>query len=427
MYTRILTILFSFAVYFATAQELKDQLKPLINNYNLTIEILDHGEFFNEKYLITLNQPLNHKIPAGPSFEQRFFISHKSLDLPVVVITEGYAANYGLNPNHVNEICQLIPSNQILIEHRFFGQSIPDSIDWSALTVHNAAADHHRIIEILKQIYQGKWISTGISKGGQTSIFHRSIYPEDVDITIPYVAPLNFSIEDKRVYRFLENVGDSICRSKIHSYQLEMLKNKDKYLVEFINLAKEKDLNFPMGWEKGYELTVFEYSFAFWQWGAKCSSIPEGDNSSKEMIAHLNTIADISWVSEAGIKDMQAFFYQALVEIGFYGYDITPFQSFVSFSDNPTFTFTAPEGTYPVYNPITMETVDHFIRHDAENMIFIYGEFDPWSSTAVDLTYNSNLIKIIKPGGSHTTRIKNLPDSQKNLIVKTIKEWLNEN
>jgi len=57
-------------------------------------------------------------------------------------------------------------------------------------------------------------------------------------------------------------------------------------------------------------------------------------------------------------------------------------------------------------------------------MIFIYGETDPWSSTAVDLTYNTNSIKIVKPGGSHTTRINNLPEEQKMLVIETLKDWL---
>lgn len=71
-----------------------------------------------------------------------------------------------------------------------------------------------------------------------------------------------------------------------------------------------------------------------------------------------------------------------------------------------------------------MQKVDHFIRHEAENMIFIYGETDPWSSTAVDLTYNTNSIKIIKPRGSHTTRINNLPENQRILVIETLKSWL---
>ena len=32
-------------------------------------------------------------------------------------------------------------------------------------------------------------LATGISKGGQATMFYRSYFPDDVDISVPYVAP----------------------------------------------------------------------------------------------------------------------------------------------------------------------------------------------------------------------------------------------
>ena len=46
----------------------------------------------------------------------------------------------------------------------------------------------------------------GISKGGQTTIFHRYFYPADVDISVPYVAPLNLEYVDPRLDKFLNRV-----------------------------------------------------------------------------------------------------------------------------------------------------------------------------------------------------------------------------
>ena len=67
----------------------------------------------------------------------------------------------------------------------FFGKSIPDSMKWEYLTVEQAAADLHTINQLFRKIYKGKWISTGISKGGQTTLYFKYFYPEDVDIAIP--------------------------------------------------------------------------------------------------------------------------------------------------------------------------------------------------------------------------------------------------
>ena len=278
---------------------------------------------------------------------------------------------------------------------------------------------------MLKNIYKEKWVNTGISKGGQTTMYHRYFYPDDVDVSVGYVCPLNFSNEDKRVYKFLENVGDSNCRNRILQYQVEMLKNKAEYLPEFDKLAQKRKLTYKMGLLQAYELTVFEYSFAFWQWGViNCDSIPVIPKSPYKMVRHLDYVAGIGWISNEGISRLQPFFYQALAEIGFYGYNITPFKGLVSYTENPVFDFSAPDGISIKYDPEPMRELDNFVRHEANNMIFIYGETDPWSATSVDLTYNTNSIKIVKPGGSHLTRINNLPEEQKKIVIEILKEWL---
>jgi hypothetical protein len=406
-------------------QNLEEKLNVLSKKYSFTYEKIKVNDFFTEKYLLLIQQPVDHKTPNNKQFSQRVYLSHVGFDQPVVLITEGYGVDYAAHPNYVNELCPILNANQICVEHRYFNESTPEPVDWTNLTIYNAASDHHRIVEILKHIYAGKWVNTGISKGGQTTMYHRYFYPDDVDASVGYVCPLNFSIEDKRVYRFLEQLGDSMCRQEILNFQIEMLKNKQSYLPEFKRLAEKKNLTYNMKIEKAFDLLVFEYSFAFWQWGnVDCNDITMEPDNPENMVNHLDKVTGIDWISDQGISKIFAFYYQAMSEIGFYGYNIEPIKEYTEFKSNPTFTFTVPDNMKVAYDPVPMQKVDHFIRHEANNMIFIYGETDPWSATAVDLTYNTNSIKIIKPGGSHTTRIGNLPEEQKKLVIETLKNWL---
>ena len=420
----LIHLLFVFILQNILAQTLEEKLETLSTQYNFNFKALNTDTFFTEKYVLMIPQPDNHQNAESETFNQRVILSHKGFKQPVVFITEGYTAGYAMNSQYIHELSSILNANQICVEHRYFGESVPERINWDQLTVYNAASDHHRVVEILRQIYSENWINTGISKGGQTAMYHRYYYPNDVEVTVGYVCPLNFSTEDQRVYRFLQNVGDSICRQKILDFQYEMLSNKTSYLKEFEKLADKKNNTYSMGIMKAYELTVLEYSFAFWQWGTECSTIPVNTQSPEEMVNHLNQVAGIDWVSDQGVQRLLPFFYQALTEIGFYGYDIGEFPGLTSFTKNPTFEFTAPQGTEINYNPIPMQEVDSFIRHEANNMIFIYGEDDPWSSTSVDLTYSTNSIKIVKPGGDHGTRINNLPESQKKQVLDTLNKWL---
>jgi hypothetical protein len=409
------------------SQSLEEKLSDLSSEYGFSYAALKTDTLFTEKYILWFDQPVDHKSSDGETFRQRVFLSHKDAGEPVIFITEGYDAYYAASPRYVSEMAGILGANQIVVEHRYFGKSKPDPLNWDHLTVYNAAADQHRVITVLKHLYQGKWISTGISKGGQTAMYHRFFYPDDVDMTVPYVAPLNFSTEERRVYRFLKQVGSKECRDKILRFQTKLLENKADYLPAFQKLAAQKKLNYRMGIEKAFELTVFEYSFAFWQWGQYgCDKIPDDFSDKEKTIRHLDDVAGIDWISDEGIQKLQPFFYQAMREIGFYGYDITPFRSWTSFETNPTFEFTLPEDVEVTYEPQLMQEVDHFIRHKAERMLFIYGEYDPWSATGVDLTYHTSSMKVVKPGGSHRTRIRNLPPELKDQVLNTLEDWLSQ-
>ena len=424
-----LLLLFLFLTVVVNGQsKLEQQLEQLAKTYPITIQKMPVDSFFTEKYLIEFKEPLDHNHPNGKTFNQRIFLSVKGLDKPVVFVTEGYWANYAANPKYVNELCPILDANQIVLEHRFFPPSAPDSLNWRYLTVQQAAADDHAVAEMLKHIFHGKWLSTGISKGGQTCMIYRYYYPDDVTASVPYVAPLNFSITDRRINMFLDHDGTKQCRQAICNFQKELISHRDKYLPYFEKEAKAKGYTYNrIGWEKAFDLMVFEYRFAFWQWGtAKCDSIPMTPDQPMKMVRYWDKVADFSWVSDQGIKKFEPFFYEAMKQMGMYGYNIAPFKQWTVFKHNPNFNFTLPKGTKPGFNPSVMDSIDCFIRHKAHNMMFLVGGSDPWGSTSVNLTYQNNLVKFVKPHGSHRTRINNLPPEMKEKAIEILKKWMGE-
>ncbi len=426
--TMVMTVLFLFLTIAVSGQtKLQQELEQLSKTYPITIQKMPVDSFFTEKYLIEIKQPLDHNNPKGKTFMQRIFLSHKGFDKPVVFVTEGYWANYAANPKYVNELCPILDANQIVVEHRFFPPSAPDSLDWRYLTVQQSAADYHAVVVLLKHIYHGKWLDTGISKGGQTCMYHRYFYPHDVVASVAYVAPLNFSITDRRINMFLDTVGSKKCRAAVFNFQKELISHRNKYLPYFEKLAKEKGYTYRIGYEKAFDLMVFEYRFAFWQWGVTpCDSIPMTPDNPMKMVRHWDKVADFSWVSDQGIKKFEPFFYEAMKQMGMYGYDITSFKKWTVFKHNPNFNFTLPKGTKPGFDPSLMDSVDCFIRHHAHNMMFLVGGSDPWGSVSVNLTYQNNLVKFVKPHGSHRTRIDNLLPNQKKEAIDILKKWMGE-
>jgi hypothetical protein len=157
----LLTLLLITLWQLSFSQNLEARIRNLSGI--VSVEKMESNPFFNDAMVIMVKQPLDHLHPERGTFLQRVILSNLGMDQPVVFVTEGYGADYGTESTYLNELCPLMNANQLIVEHRFFGKSVPDSIDWKYMTVENAAADQHHIVDLFKSIYGKKWISTGIS------------------------------------------------------------------------------------------------------------------------------------------------------------------------------------------------------------------------------------------------------------------------
>lgn len=377
-----------------------------------------------EGYEILISQPLDHKNPGGKKFNQRFYLSHSDFSKPMVFVTEGYAANH----NYKSELAKLLDANQVIVEHRYFGKSVPEKIDWQYLNIEQAAADHHKIVELLKELYKGKWINTGVSKGGQTTLYHRYFYPNDVDVSVPYVAPINLAQEDPRIYMFLNNVGTEECREKIKKFQRAFLSKKDEMRNFLMKDAEQNQIRFAWDFDFVLEYMTLEYSFAFWQWGqTKCEDIPEADASAEELYNHMKKSNPLYFFTEQAMKDFGPFYVQAYNEIGYYGYDLTPFKDLLTEIKDGSNIMLVPNDAKIEYNCNAMQSVYNWLRKHGNNILYIYGGNDTWSATSVQLTGETNAVKMVKKGGPHGTSIKSFEGEEKELIYSTLEKWLDIN
>ena len=390
----------------------------------ITVDSLP-SDYSSEKYVVTIRQPLDHKHPEKGSFTQRVVISHEGFDRPTVLVTEGYGGDYALNPRYRDELAGLFQTNTVFLEHRYFSGSVPDTVDWQYLTAQNSASDLHLITTLFKQIYPQKWISTGISKGGQTALIYRAFFPNDVDITVPYVAPVSRSAEDGRHEPFLNVVGDKKTRQAILSFQREVLKRRGEIITLMEKFCMEKQLSFRISMNEVLDYCVLEYSFAFWQWGTPASQIPANSATTEVLFKHLTEISGPDYFATG--QPTQAFFIQAARELGYYGYDIEPFKDllFIRTAKDYLQRIMLPEGITIQFQPELYKKLTNFIETSDPRLIFVYGEYDPWTSVGITkLDGKKNMFVAIQPKGSHRARINTLPDSLRDKVIKTINLWL---
>ncbi len=375
---------------------------------------------FKEAYRIFLEQPLDHNNPDGKKFKQQIFLSHIDKSRPVVLVTRGYT----IGRNRPVELSRMLSANQIMVEHRFFGRSAPEPKDWKFLTIKQSAADHHRIVTFFKQYYKGKWINTGVSKGGQTTLFHRRFYPDDVDVSFPYVAPISASMHEKRVNYFIDKrVGTKEERDLLRDYQVRLLENRDKILPIFLEDIKKRNITFPIGDEMGFEYMVLEYTFSFWQYGnGDISKVPGKNATFEEMYSELKKVVGLRSYAASGMNSPSM--YQNHTEIGYYSYVDGHLKHLLKKVKDPTNLIFAPEHEKIKFDPSVIKDITGWLMYDGNNIIYIHGGNDPWGAPVIELTGNTNAVKIIVEKGSHRVKIRSCSKKQKELIYTTLEKWL---
>lgn len=378
-----------------------------------------------EKLVCFVNQQLDWKDEAEGSFAQRVIIKHRGFDRPTVMVTEGYGAAYALHPGYQEELSTLLEANLVFVEHRYFLESTPQPCDWSHLTVENSAGDYHHIRNLLREVYPGKWFTTGISKGGQTTMFYRTFYPNDVDGSVSYVAPLNKSLEDGRHEPFINQAGTAEERARIQEFQMETLKRRATLEPMFADYCSRKGYTFRVPVSEIFDLAVLEYSFAFWQWGDDVAQIPALTATDSTYYKHLIDKCEPSYFAQQ--TPYTSFNVQAMRELGYYGYDTAPFEEYLSIPHAEGYMrrVMIPDSlTYIEFDGNLYERVNTFLRENDLPMMFIYGEYDPWSATGVTWLNDKKHIRVfVEPGGSHKARIGTMPEATQKEIKKILKRW----
>jgi len=377
--------------------------------------------FFSLQYV----QPADHNNPSGAAFSQSMKLIHISTDAPMVFMPMGYA---GMDVDELQELTQMLGANQLAVEHRFFRTSRPEPADWTLLTIKQAAADHHRIVEALKPIYEAAWISTGGSKGGMTATYHRRFYPDDVDGTVAYVAPLSLGAPDERYIDFLNNIGDQDCLAKLRAIQVEVLTRREAMVTLLSAQATETNASFNRigGLERAIESVILDFPFTFWQYFgiASCSSVPEATATDQEIFDFVNQIIAFQMASDSAFDFLDPYYYQAASELGYPDLATSHLAGLLLTDAPSTEQGLIPEGVAPpTYNPNAMLDIAEWVETEGNRLIFIYGQWDPWTTGAYELGAATDSFKFIVPNGTHGSRMSQLNAEDKAVVLDALQRW----
>jgi hypothetical protein len=417
--TLVLVLLFLSSFGWAQDSEL---YKFLVAIPGAEVKKVDSSAF-KEFYVLMLPQLVDHNNKSGAQFKQRIYVGHQGFDRPTVMETEGYSAG-NINGFVQSEPTRILNANQLYVEHRYFGASAPTPLEWKYLTAEQDAGDYHYIRTLFGQIYKGKWVATGVSKGGQTATEYKVYYPEDVDVTIPYVAPINYKRLDKRIDLHFEKVGTPECRKHIRDLQDYWMKNKKELLPMYNDFCTKAGFKFDlMPAEEAYDYSVLEFPFSFWQYHANCDRLPDLSTTTPDkMVKYLARIVSPYWYTDA-VEAFSPANYQFYTQLGYYEYNEKPFRKYLKNKDYPNSAF-VPKGVEIKWDNTYIKKLKKFIRSEPQHMIYIYGEADPWGATAAKIKPGAGSLKEVQKGGTHGAHIGSLSPDQKKEVYKALSQWL---
>lgn len=373
-------------------------------------------------FSIGFDQPVDHDAPDGQRFTQFLTLIHIDPGAPMVLGTTGYGNYYGDYPM---EPTFVLSANQIIVEHRYFEPSRPDPPDWSLLRVAQAIADHHEVVASFRGLYEGPWISTGGSKGGMTSIYHRHRHPDDVDGTVAYVAPYNQAAGDTRYDAWFDEVLPADCLARVRAAQVDLLANRREELVQRAT-ARSVDLGIEysrVAIAAAVEGAVAGIEWAFFQYigVAGCDEVPGTEADDDEAYAWLEAVSSPDSMSDEQIAFYEPYYYQAYAELGYPSTEDPHLDGLLEFGPDDYLGTDPPE--IPEYDPAEVVSAADWVREEAQELIVLYGEYDPWTAGAFDLGSNRGATRFTVPAGTHQSGLLDLPDEEQAEAIGLLEGW----
>jgi hypothetical protein len=408
----------------APAADILDQLKA-VPGLSVIEERVAPAPF--RFFVLSYTQAADHRHPSAGTFQQRLTLLHRDTARPMVLHTTGYGV-----PDRIfrAEPTRLVDGNQISVEQRFFTPSRPVPADWSDLTVWQAATDHHRLVQALKPIYSARWLSTGASKGGMTSVYHRRFYPSDVDGTVAYVAPQDVvNIEDSAYDRFFTTVGtDPACRKALDDVQAEALRRRTDLVARYQAWATEEGQTFQVvgGVDRAFEFMVNGTTWAFWQYSdqGKCKDVPPVTATSEAILGWIDAVYGLGSNTDAGVTPYFPYYFQAATQLGYPIIKLPHLKGLQRYRGQDVAASYLPAELTPTFKPLTMLDVDLWVRLSGRQLLFVYGQNDPWGAEPFHPGIGSrDSLTYTAPAANHGASIGLLTPTESASATAAVLRW----
>ena len=409
----------------------------------------DLKPFMNVKlgqcYYFNYNQMVDHNDPSKGTFKQQVVLTFVGKDAPTLLHTQGYSLTNEANPNDIQNRLDSIDAphflwalskdngkdkkfdlNCVQVEYRYNGFSLPegDKDSFKYMTAEQQSKDLHAIVTDLKKALitgDGKWLSTGLSKNGDTTTqyayFDEQNGWNDIDVYVPFASPNILQEYDIRIGTYMITKSSKDVQPLLEKAYKKLVDDQavadatiEAYAKKGGKFKKDSALLTTVAAVLNNLFQVQSYS----DYNTWTKLIPkEGDKP--ETYAKFFMLDPTS--PEVKYKGANArgplhkrrtpYEVQNAMEQGGAGFDYSWFLDgkLLSESDKKYL----KDDIEKSKNSKTMDlqvNVRKNLETTTKKLIFVYGEDDPWTGAAIPDPTNPNVKKYIVPHGTHTDDFK---------------------
>jgi hypothetical protein len=192
-------------------------------------------------------------------------------------------------------------------------------------------------------------------------------------------------------------------------------------------LATQSHLSFDRigGIERGFESIVVEIPFTFWQYAGQnyCSRVPETTASDSAIFQFIDSFVGWDYASDSIFDYFEAYYYQAHTQLGYPAVARDHIDDLLVTDAPDPEEGLIPEGAVAVYDPLAMPDIADWLATEGERLMFIYGEWDPWTGGAFQPGDASDAHLFVDQGGTHSASINSLDSDDEEEAWAIISRW----
>jgi len=149
--------------------------------------------------------------------------------------------------------------------------------------------------------------------------------------------------------------------------------------------------------------------------------VPPETASDDVLFGFLDRVSPVADSSDAKLAQFEAYYYQAHAELGYPDGGAEYLAPFLRFTDDD-YLREMPTAE-PAYDSAVMRDIDEYVEHRGAHLLFIYGEWDPWTAGRFSLGDASDAVMLFQPQGTHGSRIAGLAMSDRDVALARLQAW----